>query len=132
METMTLNDLVKDTIEADLRNLAGIEPGSEEHTRAVKDIATLYNLTIDEYKAMSDAISKDEQFKEKLEQEKDEAKKLRYIEIGKIAKDVGIFAASMAFTLAITKIGLKFEETGSVTSFFNRSMIPRLLPKIGK
>ena len=74
-----IKTLLSGEIESELNNLASLTPGSEEHTKAVDNLAKLYKLRIDEAKAELDYREKHDrremeakQYESDLEMRKDE------------------------------------------------------------
>lgn len=87
-ETKNIGELLEEEIEDEIENLAELEPGSEEHSKAVESLTKLYKLRIEEIKneldfdekrerrlaeqeqAEKEAEAKAEQFNEELELKK--------------------------------------------------------------
>jgi hypothetical protein len=62
-ETM---ELLGEEIKSQIENLGDLEPGSEEHSKAVESLSKLYKLKIEESKNEAELIEKqkEEQFKQ--------------------------------------------------------------------
>lgn len=148
-----IKKLLSEEIISEIKHLASMEPGSQEHSDAVDSLAKLYKLNIEEIKLEQDYTEKlvrfdldakqhetDANLKEKQfyhEQEvydRDEAfkckqlceqKKDRYFKAGLEA--AGIILPLM-FYATWMKRGLKFEETGTFTSTTFRGLFNRFRP----
>lgn len=93
-----IDKMLDEAIENQFMELASLEAGSEEKTKAVEDAAKLYRLRIEEIKNE----------KEIREQSKDRWSRL--------ALDGAIGLLAAGFNLYVFRKGLKFEEEGTFTS----------------
>lgn len=120
-ETM---ELLSEEIKSQIANLGDLEPGSEEHSKAVESLSKLYKLKIEESKNEAELVEKqkEEQFKK---EQLAELKKDRWIK-------VGIAAGEILIPLVLYDIwmrrGFKFEETGSYCSQTFRNFFGKLKP----
>lgn len=120
-ETM---ELLSEEIKSQIENLGDLEPGSEEHSKAVESLSKLYKLKIEESKNEAELVEKqkEEQFKK---EQLAELKKDRWIK-------VGIAAGEILIPLVLYDIwmrrGFKFEETGSYCSQTFRNFFGKLKP----
>lgn len=111
-----LKELLGEEIKIEIGNLYDLDPGSDEHSKAVDSLAKLYRLKIEEEKNAMDIEEQrnlreqDEQFKQKqlAEETKD-----RYFKYG---IEAGLGLLTLAFYHGWMKRGFKFEETGTITS----------------
>lgn len=95
-----------------LCDLGNLDAGSEERSRAVKDLETLWKMSIESDKMDLD-INKHE--KELSESEKD-----RYIKLIIIGVEVLV---PIAFYSVWMALGLNFEKTGCITSAVFKGLI---------
>ena len=105
-------------IDEGIKSLPGLPAGSNERTEAVKELTELYKLRIEEAKIGQTA---DEKQKQLASQALD-----RWINVG---AQVGVALLSLLAYNAWYNRGLRFEETGTVTSHMTRNLMSRLLPK---
>ena len=129
-----LKELLGEVIKTEIGNLADIEPGSEEHSKAIESLTKLYRLKIEEEKNVMEIEEQiytreqnkqleDERLKEQRiarEQEEQfkkdqltEETKDRYFKYG---VELGLGALTLLFYHGWMKRGFKFEETGTITS----------------
>lgn len=93
-----VNEMLNEAIENQIMELASLESGSEERSRATEDAAKLYKLRIEEVKN---------------ESEIQEQTKNRWLGF---AGNVVVGVLATGFNLYVFKKGLKFEEEGTFTS----------------
>lgn len=143
-------DEIKKKLEAEIKSeisdLSKLKPGSEEKSKAITDLTKLNQSRIDIMKAETALLEhKDrhelERDKHFLEcQTRDDDQRLKEAEYK--SKNIGQWImfggqALMTVTTMIAynywfKKGLKFEETGTITSPHNRNLISNMLPKFKK
>lgn len=123
---------LEDTIEKEIQNLSDLQTGSKEKSAAVEDLAKLYNLKIEETKveqanveANEKRVMNDRDWLAKQEQ-LDSQIKDRWINV---AVQVGLTLSSLIAYNCWFKRGLRFEETGTVTSPMTKNLISKMLPK---
>ena len=109
--------LLNEEIETEFRNLYTLGAGSEEHAKAVEDLAKLYRLKIDE-----DKIHVEEDVK--LTQ----TMKDWWIDLGKMGVEAMGVILPLMFYAAWMRRGFKFEETGTFTSTTFRGLFSRFRP----
>lgn len=106
-----LNEEIKKSIE----NLSTFEDGSEAKGKAVDDVVKLYKLSTEEAK---------------VEAEIEETRKSRKDSKLGMWANIGVslftFVAGTATTIGLYRKGLKFEETGTVTSAHTRQILPKI------
>ena len=127
-----LRDLLDETIVREIENLNSMDSGSDEHSKAVESLNKLYKLKIEEDKNKQDHLDKQEaitteerNLKLKRDQLSEQVKD-RYINCG---VQVGLALLSVFAYDQWYRRGLKFEETGSVTSPWIRNIISKMVPK---
>lgn len=135
MEKPTIDELLNEEIADEIKALSQLEPGSDEKSSAVEDLAKLYKLRIEENKNSWDADDKYNRriMDEKSNENDDEIKKKQ---IEEQIKDryfkVGIAAAELMIPLMFYGIwmnkGFKFEENGTITSSTFKGLINRFRP----
>lgn len=123
---------LEDTIEKEIQNLSDLQTGSKEKSAAVEDLTKLYNLKIEETKveqanveANEKRVMNDRDWLAKQEQ-LDSQIKDRWINV---AVQVGLALSSLIAYNCWFKRGLRFEETGTVTSPMTKNLISKMLPK---
>ena len=120
-ETMRL---LSEEIESEIDNLSGLEPGSDEHSKAVDSLSKLYKLKIEESKNQSELEEK--QKEELLKKEQLREQKIdRWVKVGVVAGELTI---PLVFYGVWMKRGFKFEETGTFCSQTFRNFFSRLRP----
>lgn len=134
-EKKTVDELLNEEIESEIRALSELEPGSDEKTAAIDDLTKLYKLRIEENKSSWDADDKyNRRIMDEKSSEKDDEIKKKQIE--EQIKDryfkVGIAAAELMVPLMFYGIwmnkGFRFEETGTITSSTFKGLINRFRP----
>ncbi len=145
-----ITEMLNEAIKAEINGLYDLDPGSEDRSAAIDDLAKLYRLRIDEAKSENDLSEKRAQFKlendskqldrilkEKLETENGErGERLGKMQAAEQAKDrifrAGIAAAEivlpLVFYAAWMRKGFKFEETGTFTSTTFRGLFGKFKP----
>lgn len=152
-----IKELLGEEIKNQIQNLSSLELGSDEHSTAVESISKLYRLKIEDDKneidedekynrrqmdneqSVIDANLKDKQIdtdadiqKRELEIKENQLRGQsldRWINFGLaiVTTAAGIVAYDVWH-----RRGLRFEETGSITSPQTRNLCSRMLPKIFK
>jgi hypothetical protein len=125
-----------EVIDLKLKNLVTLKFDSEGKTDEVKELAELYKLRIEEEKIEADLINKTRQREfEKNTQMTETSLKYeqlrsqswdRWINVG---LQVGLTVMGLVAYNCWYNRGLKFEETGSITSPMTRNLLSRMLPK---
>ena len=129
-----LKELLGEVIKTEIENLTDLEPGSEEHSKAVESLTKLYRLKIEEEKnvmEINEQIYTREQNKQLEDERLEEQRKTRELDekfkkdqlaeetkdrYFKYAVEAGLGVLTVVFYNCWMKKGFKFEETGSFTS----------------
>lgn len=131
-----IRNLLDKQIKTEIENLDYLEMGSKEKQNAIDGIAKLYELRLSENKAETDQIENQARMEldtKKVENEIDSDKVKRkganldrWISLGlQIAIPLGTFIAYDIWH----RRGLKFEETGTITSPWTRNLMSKMTPK---
>lgn len=122
-----------DVIEAKLGQISRLESGSDVEMRAVTSLSTLYKLRLEEAKLNAQVNSDSdkilmEQNRIAAEQAKAEADRIN--QIVDVAGRMAETLLKLGVGAGLFMIGLKFEENGTIGSFFVRNMSQKALPKL--
>lgn len=122
-----------DVIEAKLGQISRLESGSDVEMRAVTSLSTLYKLRLEEAKLHAQVNSDSdkilmEQSRIAAEQSKAEAERIN--QIVDVAGRMAETLLKLGVGAGLFMIGLKFEENGTIGSFFVRNMSQKALPKL--
>lgn len=122
-----------DVIEAKLGQISRLESGSDVEMRAVTSLSTLYKLRLEEAKLQAQVNSDSdkiliEQNRIAAEQAKAEAERIN--QIVDVAGRMAETLLKLGVGAGLFMIGLKFEENGTIGSFFVRNMSQKALPKL--
>lgn len=127
-----INKLMDEELKRQITSLTTLEPGSDKQTAAVKNLTALYEARINEDKILLDAEDKREtramarnDFLLK-EAEQEERKVDRLVHAGIALLEIGLPLVCYGHWF---RDGLKFEETGSITSSMMRNLINKFRPK---
>lgn len=120
--------LLEEEIRTEIKRLASLSSGSEEHSTAVDSLTKLYNLKLEEDKNAIEHMEKIEN----RESDKD----YKYAQMDEAVRDryfrIGIAAAELIVPLVFYGIwmqrGFKFEENGTYTSITFRGLFSRFRP----
>lgn len=124
-----INELLGEELKRQIESLSSLETGTREMGTAVDDVTKLYKLLIDTEKVSAESRKLDiEENKNKNDSANmlNEQKKDRYVKIGIAAAEIVI--PFILYGMLMRK-GLKFEETGCVTSPWTKNLINRITPK---
>lgn len=145
-ERVTLEGMLGDEIAFQIEKLSELQPGSKEHTMAVKDISELYQaltkgleagFKVEEANARlaaeQDRFDKEREDKAKevkAEAEKDKKAAITDMIFKGLEITVKIAGIVLPLSLYATWLerGMKFEETGSFTSSTFRGFFGKLKP----
>lgn len=121
-------ELLEEVIETELLNLSGLDTGSEDKSKAVKDLTELYKLRIEEIKAEQAQNDSRIELAMKKEQAKSQAFE-RWINLG---VQSGLVVGGWIMYSIWYHRGLEFEETGTVRSPMTRNLLAKMLPVLPK
>ena len=122
-----IKSMLDNEIENEIENLSSLEEG-EEKSRAIKDLAQLHKLRIDEIKTEAEVAEKRDrlEYDERVKMEQAKENKIdRWVKIGTAAAELG--APLLFYGIWMNK-GFKFEETGSFTSTTFKNLLSRFRP----
>ena len=137
-----IKTLLDDVIETELANLRTLPSGNEERAKAIRDLAALHKLRIEEIRAQADVDEKSErremdgrQRREELAcKDADRAREDRQLREQKIDRYVRIAVAGAELVLPLMfygiwmRRGFKFEESGVYSSTTFRNLFSRFRP----
>lgn len=141
-----IKNLLDEQIKTEISGLSSLKTGSDEKSKAVADLTKLYQARIDEKKAETallehqdrHELERDKYFLESQTQDEEmrfkraqyKAQNLdRWVNVG---IQVGLTVLSIVSYDIWLRKGLKFEETGTVTSPQTRNLISKMLPSFKK
>jgi len=128
MKNDEIMELLGEEIKSEINRLSSLESGSEEHSTAVKSLAELYKLRIEEVKNAKEVELKEQQIDDDAEirgSQLVEETKNRYLRFG---LDVAGLILPLLFYGSWMKKGFRFEETGTFTSATFRNLFSRFRP----
>ena len=117
--------LLDEVIGKEIQNLSDLPIGSQEKSKAVDNLTELYKLKIEEAKIKQAKAEKSEEMEIRQKQLKSQALD-RWINVG---VQVGLAIGSLIAYDVWFKRGLRFEETGTITSPMTRNLLSRMLPR---
>ena len=134
-----IKTLLDDVIETELANLRTLPSGNEERAKAIRDLAALHKLRIEEIRAQADVDEKSERREMDGRQRREElackdADRAREEELQnrQLRAKIGIAAAELVLPLMFYGIwmrrGFKFEESGVYSSTTFRNLFSRFRP----
>lgn len=149
-----IRDLLEKEIKSEIKGLSSLEQGSEGHSTAVESVSKLYKLKIEETKSKWDNDEKynrrlmdkeqsclDVKMKERQMDSDDDARKLELeFKRKQLHKDIWVISISCGVQLLGTVIGiaaynawlnkgLKFEETGTITTPETKNLLSKMIPR---
>ena len=149
-----IRDLLEEEIKSEIKGLASLEPGSDEHSTAVESVSKLYKLKIEETKSQWDNDEKynrrlmdkeqsclDTKMKERQMDSDDDARKQELeFKRKQLHKDIWVISISCGVQLLGSVIsiaayntwlnrGLKFEETGTITTPETKNLLSKMIPR---
>ena len=122
-----------DVIEVKLGQISKLASGSDEETKAVNALSNLYKLRLEEAKLQAQINSDSDKVlleQNRLVAEQSKAEADRINQIADIAERMTETLLKLGIGAGLYVIGLKFEENGSLGSFFVRNMSQKILPKL--
>lgn len=122
-----------DVIELKLLQISKLQSGSDEETKAVNALSNLYKLRLEEAKLQAQINSDSDKIlleQNRLVAEQSKAEADRINQIADIAERMTETLLKLGIGAGLFVVGLKFEENGSLGSFFVRNMSQKVLPKL--
>ena len=129
-----IKTLLDDVIETELANLRTLPSGNEERAKAIRDLAALHKLRIEEIRAQADVDEKSERREMDGRQRREEELQNRQLREQKIDRYVRIAVAGAELVLPLMfygiwmRRGFKFEESGVYSSTTFRNLFSRFRP----
>ena len=123
-----IKSLLEEEIKLEIQSLASLQPGSDEKSTAIDDLAKLYKLNLDQTKAQWEINEKYDCHDSEVQLKKDqltEQVKDRYFRLG--IEAAGIILP-LIFYACWMRRGFKFEENGTYTSTTFRGLFNRFKP----
>ena len=142
MANNTKKDLLDEVIEKEIKNLNQLEPGSDNHSKAVGDVVKLYELSLNETKAEMNKeiddrkMDMDERALDLKIEQNDIDIEMKKIQFGEDSKnklinhaiDIGSTVLPLVCYGVWMNKGFKFEETGTFTSTTFRGLFNKFRP----
>ena len=131
MET-NIRDMLEEKIEDQLERISSLEPGTDEHSKAIDSLTKLYKLYIEEteneraFMARCDHDVVEQRELQLKNAELDSKAMDRWVRLG---ADIAGIVLPLAFYAVWMKRGFKFEETGTFTSTTFRGLFNCFKPK---
>jgi hypothetical protein len=129
MNSVNIDPQLYEVIKEDFDKLKGNDLGSDERKAALDEVTKLMDRAIEIEKINTDCQSKAKTLeseelmrKQQIEDEKKDRLIKNLISVAGIVLPIGL-------TIWGTKVSLKFEEEGTVTTIMGRGFINKLLPK---
>lgn len=133
-----IKSLLDGVIEQEIQNVETLTSGTEEKSAAIKDLATLHKLRIEEIKTEAEteeltlkerelnSKEADRTYEETLQSHQVKTQAIeRYVRFGMEA--AGLVLPLMCYGIWMNK-GFKFEETGAFTSTTFKNLLNRFRP----
>ena len=120
---------LNDAILLGIRDLADLEPGSEDHERAVKDVCSLTDALVAYKKQNSESEELEirrEMDSEKTYSENEISKLQTYVDAGKTTLTVVSGLISSWYWL---RKSFEFEKDGAITNSITKELIKKIVPK---
>lgn len=117
--------LLNEEIAKEIKMVSALDIDSEEKSKAIDNLTQLYKLRIEEAKIGQESVKAREE--QAMREKEFESKSWdRWINVG---LQVGLaFAGFVAYDVWYRR-GLRFEETGTITSPMTRNLLSRMLPR---
>lgn len=120
---------LNDAILLGIRDLTDLEPGSEDHERAVKDVCSLTDALVAYKKQNSESEELEirrEMDSEKTDSENEISKLQTYVDAGKTTLTVVSGLISSWYWL---RKSFEFEKDGAITNSITKELIKKIVPK---
>ena len=120
---------LNDAILLGIQDLADLEPGSEDHERAVKDVCSLTDALVAYKKQNSESEELEirrEMDSEKTDSENEISKLQTYVDAGKTTLTVVSGLISSWYWL---RKSFEFEKDGAITNSITKELIKKIVPR---
>ena len=120
---------LNDAILLGIQDLTDLEPGSEDHERAVKDVCSLTDALVAYKKQNSESEELEirrEMDSEKTDSENEISKLQTYVDAGKTTLTVVSGLISSWYWL---RKSFEFEKDGAITNSITKELIKKIVPK---
>ena len=118
-------NLLDEVIVDEIKNLSVMETGSQQKSKAVEDLTQLYKLKIEEAKIKQAERDRLEEKEFRETQAKSQFLD-RCINVG---LQIGLAVGGWIAYDIWNRRGLRFEETGTITSQWTRNLLSKMVPK---
>lgn len=126
---MSMEDLLRTEVEANLENMKDLELGSKEYESAVESTCKLVDRVISIDRNADDYDLKDKAREADIEVKNIQLEKDKRNQMIQNGITVGSIVVSTAVTIWGTLASFEFEKEGTVTTILGRQFISKLLPK---
>lgn len=126
---MSMEDLLRTEVEANLENMKDLELGSKEYESAVESTCKLVDRVISIDRNADDYDLKDKAREADIEVKNIQLEKDKRNQMIQNGITVGSIVVSTAVTIWGTLASFNFEKEGTVTTILGRQFISKLLPK---
>lgn len=125
MDEQLLQSLA-DELQKEFNDLDKLEPGSEEYSRHIKNIDTLWILAQKEVQAAIDSEERDYKREQELINNALDRKDKFIDRVVTVGAKVLELSIPTAVYIALFNKALRFEETGTITSTTNRNLLGKI------
>ena len=126
---MSMEDLLRTEVEANLENMKDLELGSKEYESAVESTCKLVDRVISIDRNADDYDLKDKAREADIEVKNIQLEKDKRNQMIQNGITVGSIVVSTAVTIGGTLASFKFEKECTLTTILGRQFISKLLPK---
>ena len=126
---MSMEDLLRTEVEANLENMKDLELGSKEYESAVESTCKLVDRVISIDRNADDYDLKDKAREADIEVKNIQLEKDKRNQMIQNGITVGSIVVSTAVTIWGTLASFEFEKEGTVTTILGRQFVSKLLPK---
>ena len=126
---MSMEDLLRTEVEANLENMKDLELGSKEYESAVESTCKLVDRVISIDRNADDYDLKDKAREADIEVKNIQLEKDKRNQMIQNGITVGSIVVSTAVTIWGKLASFEFEKEGTVTTILGRQFISKLLPK---
>ena len=127
---MRIDTLLREEIEKEFEELGKLEVGTDKYITTVKGLSELVGRAIEIDRDEAELQEKRESRASDVDLKREAAKDDKFNRIASHCINVAGIVLPIAVTIWGTKVSLKFEETGTVSTLMGRGFINKLLPKL--